>query len=190
MCARGDAGISPIRRDGHRSQFNQASAVHLRRKELLLLSRRLARAPDSIGAGTPTVEASAGAARKAGAVGITAAAEVTSAAVIMVAVVITAVAHGGGGHAGGGHGADTVAAVTGAGTDIADVQDCTSRIFVTEVAARPGPFFAGDSRRDRPDPASIRKAVAQGAKAHHLLAQQLRRTGQTPWTFICAARAC
>ena len=42
--------------------------------------------------------------RKAGAVGITAAAEVTSAAVIMVAVVITAVAHGGGGHAGGGHG--------------------------------------------------------------------------------------
>ena len=60
--------------------------------------------PDSIGAGTPTVEVSAGAARKAGAVGITAAAEVTSAAVIMVAVVITAVAHGGGGHAGGGHG--------------------------------------------------------------------------------------
>ena len=41
---------------------------------------------------------------EAGAVGITAAAEVTSAAVIMVAVVITAVAHGGGGHAGGGHG--------------------------------------------------------------------------------------
>ena len=36
--------------------------------------------------------------------GITAAAEITSAAVIMVAVVITAVAHGGGGHAGGGHG--------------------------------------------------------------------------------------
>ena len=48
--------------------------------------------PDFIGAGTPTVEVSAGAARKAGAVGITTAAEVTSAAVIMV----------GGGHHGGG----------------------------------------------------------------------------------------
>ena len=60
--------------------------------------------PGFIGAGTHTVEVSAGAARKAGAVGITAAAEVTSAAVIMVAVVITAVAHGGGGHGGGGHG--------------------------------------------------------------------------------------
>jgi hypothetical protein len=57
---------------------------------------------------------------------------------------------GGGGHSGGTEAvatqpvateADTVAAVTGAGTDIADVQDCTSRIFVTEVAARPGPIF-------------------------------------------------
>ena len=91
----------------------------------MLLSRRLAR-PDSIGAGTHTVEVSAGAARKAGAVGITAAAEITSAAVIMVAVVITAVAHGGGGHAGGGHEADTVAVATEADTvaavtDIADV---------------------------------------------------------------------
>ena len=59
--------------------------------------------PDSIGAGTHTVEVSAGAAGS-WRVGITAAAEITSAAVIMVAVVITAVAHGGGGHAGGGHG--------------------------------------------------------------------------------------